>query len=101
MITAQQITDLLNYKSTEYPIVSFYINTDLRYTTIEKIRIVAKDLIKSRRDEIEKSELGHDQKEALKKDFEKILDYVNNLIVQGNQRGLAVFLNRGELFYQQ
>ena len=100
MITTQQISDLLNYKSTDYPVVSFYINTDLRHTTIDKIRIVAKDLIKSRRDEIEKSELGHDQKEALKKDFEKILDYVNNLIVQGNQRGLAIFSNRGGQFWQ-
>ncbi len=100
MITAQQISELINYKSTEFPVVSFYVNTDLRHTTIEKIRIVAKDLVKSRKDEIEKSGLGHAQKEALKKDFDKILEYVNQVIIKGNQRGLAIFSSRGGEFWQ-
>jgi len=100
MITAQQITELLNYKNTDFPLVSFYINTDLRQTTIEKIRIVAKDLIKSRKEEIEKSTLAHAQKEALKKDFDRILNYTNNMIIKGNQRGLALFSAHGGQFWQ-
>ncbi len=100
MITSKQVSELLEFKSTEFPVVSFYVDTDLRKTTIEKIRIVAKDLIKSRKEEIAKSNLGHDQKEALKKDFEKILQYINGLIVQGNQRGLAIFSSRGGHFWQ-
>ncbi len=95
MITFQQIDDLLNYKSTDFPVLSFYVNTDLRHTTLDKIRILTKDLVKSRREEVEKSELGHEQKEALKKDFDKILDFVETMAVEGNQRGLAIFSSRG------
>ncbi len=95
MITFQQITDLLNYQSTEFQVVSLYLNTDLRNTTLDKIRILTKDLIKSRHDEIEKSTLGHQQKEALKKDFDKILQFVETMAVEGNQRGLAIFTSRG------
>ncbi len=95
MITFQQIDDLLNYKSTDFPVLSFYVNTDLRHTTLDKIRILTKDLVKSRREEVEKSKLGHEQKEALKKDFDKILDFVETMAVEGNQRGLAIFSSRG------
>ncbi len=100
MVTFRQIDELLNYRRTDFPVASFYLNTDLRNLTLEQIRTVTKDLIKLRREEIEKSALSHAQKEALKSDFEKILNFVEALTVEGNQRGLAIFSAQGGQFWQ-
>ncbi len=100
MVTFRQIDQLLNYQRSDFPVVSFYLNTDLRHLTPEQLKTTTKDLIKLRREEIESSDLGHAQKEALKTDLERISHLVETLTVEGHQRGLVVFSARGGEFWQ-
>lgn len=100
MVTDQQIHELLSFKSRDIPVSSFYLNTDLRYTTLDAIRIAAKDLVKQRKEEVEKGELTHEQKESLRRDFDRILTYVEDELFPGHFRGLVLFSSSGNDFWQ-
>lgn len=100
MVTAGQVNHLIGFKSKDFPVVSLYLNTDLRHTTLPAIRIAAKDLIKQREKELEEQTLSHSQKESLKNDFSKILTFVEEELSPDIFRGHAIFSCSGENFWQ-
>jgi len=100
MVTTGQISHLIGFKSKDYPVVSLYLNTDLRHTTLPAIRIATKDLIKQREKELEAQSLSHSQKESLKNDFRKMMDFVEKELSPQLFRGHAIFSCSGENFWQ-
>ncbi len=100
MIRPEQFEAVLTFRSGEYPVVSFYLNTDVSMVSSEQIRLTTKALIKERRKELDALELSHQQRESLKADFEQILHYVQRDGFPGWHRGLALFSCQGEHFFQ-
>ena len=100
MVTTQQVNQAIGFKSENYPVVSLYLNTDLRHTTLPAIRIITKDLIKQREKELESHSLSHSQRESLKNDFQRIQDFVDRELAPQPFRGHAIFACSGEDFWQ-
>ncbi|RMG64306.1 MAG: hypothetical protein D6715_09910 [Calditrichaeota bacterium] len=100
MVRQEQFDALLGFRSEVYPVVSFYLHTDLSVLSVDEMRIAAKDLIKKRREELEGLDLTHSQRESLKADFEHILQYIEGEGFPGSHKGLALFSCQGENFFQ-
>jgi len=100
MVTQDQLNQLLNFRSDGFPVISLYLNTDLRHTTLPEIRLITKDLLKEREADIANSILSHEHRESLKKDFKQILEFVENQLNPGGNRGQVIFACSGKNFWQ-
>ncbi|GIW41361.1 MAG: peptide chain release factor 1 [Candidatus Binatia bacterium] len=100
MVTAYDIEKLLQFDSPDVPISSFYLDVDGRRVTPREYETAAKDLIKARREETERSDLPHAAKASLKEDFRKLEEFVVQGFARDDTRGLAVFSCSAKDFWQ-
>ncbi len=100
MVTFQQIQELVNFRSEAFPVVSAYLNTDLRRVSKDQIRITLKAMIKARQEELRDHPLNHRQEASVKEDFKKLEAFVTTELFPEENRGYVVFSCSGEDFWQ-
>ncbi len=100
MVTFQQIQELVNFRSEVFPVVSVYLNTDFRRVTKDQMRIILKDLMKARDQELRAQALTHQQQTSLREDFKKLEYFVTNELFPEEHRGYAIFSCSGKNFWQ-
>ncbi len=101
MITYHQIEQLFELKPGKEPVVSFYLNSDLRQSTVEQQKIVAKNLISERIKELSSKDLDPSVKKLIKADLERVLKFVEDELTGGHSyRGLVVFCSGPLDFWQ-
>lgn len=100
MTENRQIQELLNFSGKNAPVVSLYLNTDLRHTTLPEIRLITKNLIKERSEELKNTPLTHQEWSSLNQDFERIQQFVEQKLSPGESQGCAIFSNNRADFWQ-
>ncbi len=100
MVTYGQIQELVNFKSEDVPVVSVYLNTDLRQLTPDEIRLHLKDMIQERKKEVLNQQLTHQQEESLKQDFNKLLTFIEEEKIPEKTRGMVIFSCSAKNFWQ-
>ncbi len=100
MITFGQIQELVNFRSEDMPVVSVYLNTDLRQLTPDAIRLHLKDMIQERKKEILNGHFTHQQEESLKADFHKLQRFISEEKLPDKTRGLVIFSCSARNFWQ-
>ncbi len=100
MITRRQIDRLLEFRNGDYLITSCYLNLDRAKMPAQMLKIRMKDLLQAARRELQAKAGTHEQRESLRRDFERIEEYVMEEITSGQHKALAVFSCDGENFWQ-
>jgi peptide chain release factor subunit 1 len=100
MITRAQIDRVLRFQNSEYLITSCYLNLDRAKWPPQVLKIRVKDLLQSAQQELSAKAGGHAQRESLRRDFERIEEYVTQEIATNHHKGLAVFSCSAQKFWQ-
>ena len=100
MITRAQIDRVLRFQNSEYLISSCYLNLDRAKWPPQVLKIRVKDLLQSAQQELSAKAGGHAPRESLRRDFERIEEYVTQEIATNHHKGLAVFSCSAQKFWQ-
>jgi peptide chain release factor subunit 1 len=100
MITRSQVDRLLEFRDGNHLVTSCYLNLDRTKMPPQMLKIRAKDLLQSARHELQAKAGTHEQRESLRRDFERIEDFVMQEIVTNQSRALAIFSCDAEKFWQ-
>jgi peptide chain release factor subunit 1 len=88
MITLRQVEDLMKISSDKYPIISFYMGIPPVLLIQKKYLVLAKDIAKEGTRSL--SRFSDEQKEIIKKDTDKILNFVH-YDFEPKAGGIAIF----------
>ncbi|MGD0651581.1 MAG: hypothetical protein ABSA97_10665 [Verrucomicrobiia bacterium] len=100
MITRRQVDRLLEFRNGNHLVTSCYLNLDRAKMPSQMLKIRTKDLLQSARHDLQAKAGTHEQRESLRRDFERIEDFVMHEIVTNPSKGLAIFSCDSEKFWQ-
>src|SRR5262245_35157906 len=100
MITRQQLSTLLDFQNGQYLVTSCYLNLDRAQMSPQMLKIRIKDLLQSAHQELAAKAGSHTQRESLRKDFERIEEFVMEEVAMNRHRGVAIFACHGHKFWQ-
>jgi peptide chain release factor subunit 1 len=98
MISRQDLSELIAFNPEQYLTTSLYLRIDNPPQFSYTIRL--KDLIKSRRKELESQDLSPEVEKSIESDFKKIQEYVNLRFSRNGIQTLAIFSCSGRKFWQ-
>ncbi len=98
LITKRQLDELRQYKSTDIPITSLYLNMDLAIYPREEYIKNLKTLIRQAKENIEKNSYSRDAKFSLLEDLDKILKYIEP-IHEHSFKSIAIFSSSRNNFF--
>lgn len=99
MTTHKQIRELLEFKSEDYPVISFYLNTHVGEISPDEIKAQAHSLIRLQEKKLSHKPFSHAQRESLTKDFQKFYQFLEEK-PEFNFKGLAIFTCSSKNFWQ-
>lgn len=100
MISFKQIEALSGLENADFLISSFYLCLERGRATNKEAKIITKDLIKYRFEELQRGEVNKIQMDSLETDFSRIQSYIEDL-EPGRSRGVALFSCSGADFWQE
>ncbi len=90
------IEGLSSFKSDKYPVTSLYLKLGPKERENLKYRILVKNLIKQKKEEIERRDYGKSEIESIEEDLKKISAYLETPDRLVGCRGAAIFSCAGE-----
>ncbi len=101
MIGYKDIERLIGFnKGEEYMVTSYYLNIDGSKVTKKEYEIITKDMIKERREELDRRKLNKAQLSSVEEDFSKIYNFITYDFDRKGHRGLALYSCAGKKFWQ-
>lgn len=100
MITRQQINQLLTFKNGKYLITSCYLNLDRSKRSAQELKIQIKDLLQAAGHKWTQQTADHEQRESLRRDFQRIESFVLENHTPKEEKGIAIFSCDGQKFWQ-
>jgi len=98
-ITKKQIEELLEYKSNEMPVTSFYLNVDPKKFVKEGYIKNYKTLMRNIKEKLSKDDISRDGYYSVTKDFDKIENYIKS-VKDHSFKGVVLFSSSKNNFYQ-
>ncbi|MCF7803999.1 MAG: hypothetical protein K9N46_01685 [Candidatus Marinimicrobia bacterium] len=93
MVTEKQLSGILNYQPANIPITTLYLSFDEEAKKTNQHKIVLKDLFRYKTEKTYFNNLSESAQESVKRDFEKIQDYISMEYDQdgSGSRSVAIF----------
>jgi peptide subunit release factor 1 (eRF1) len=99
MITQQQIDQLLEFKDGDCLVTSCYLDLNRTELLPQTMKIRAKDLLQLAHRDLESKAGSHAARESLRRDFERIDEFLKLRLVRNQDKGLAIFACSGQKFW--
>jgi len=101
MITIEDVRKLLEFKSGETLVTSFYLNIDPRRVSPSKITTLTRNLLREKQQALEKENWPEELLNKVKEDFKRIEDFVvNHFELKGKVKGLVIIADAARNFFQ-
>jgi peptide subunit release factor 1 (eRF1) len=100
MITRQQVQELLQYPPSKQMVTSCYLNLDRSGTTAQALKIRTKDLLQTAARQLAHKAATHEQRESLRRDFERIEEFVLEQLGGNGFKALAIFSSSSQELWQ-